>query len=159
MLVQSNTEAIRRTLVVPVPVERAFELFTNGIGLWWPAANSCSKEDLATVVLETEVGGRWFELNMDGLVTQWGQVLAWEPPQRLVLSWQLTAAGEPEPDPARASEVEIRFRTEEPAATRLELEHRAFAHHGNRGAISCRVNMDSVAGWDRILRCYAATVS
>lgn len=130
----TTTEAIRKTVLVDFTPEEAFELFTARIGTWWPVrSHSYGGEDVRNVVLEPHVGGRLYEVT-DAGEQEWGSVLAWDPPARLLLDWQI---GE-----ARGTEVEVRFSPEGPGA-RVELEHRGF------GAAGVRERYHT--GWDTVL--------
>jgi uncharacterized protein YndB with AHSA1/START domain len=112
-----GTDAIRKTVLVDFAPAEAFELFTNRIASWWPVGtHSYGGDEVTDVVLEPRAGGRLYEVTAAG-EQDWGSVLAWEPPHRLLLDWQI---GE-----ARGTEVEVRFSPEGPG-TRVELEHRGF---------------------------------
>jgi uncharacterized protein YndB with AHSA1/START domain len=127
-------DAIRKTVLVDFAPAEAFELFTHRIASWWPVGtHSYGGDEVTDVVLEPRVGGRLYEVTATG-EQDWGSVLAWEPPDRVVLDWQI---GE-----ARGSEVEVRFSPEGPG-TRVELEHRGF------GATDPRDRYAS--GWDVVL--------
>ncbi len=159
-----NSPAIRHTVKIDASPEEAFEHFTEAIGSWWPAENTFSKEAFETVIIEPHEGGRWYERDEDGREIPWGQVLAWEPPHRIVLTWQITPQGLPEPDPAKASEFEVRFVPESQSnqspqpTTRVEIDHRAFERHGDEGGAIWREAMDSEEGWPKFLGRYAASV-
>lgn len=100
--------AVRKTVTVQAPQAVAFEVFTARIASWWPmATHHIGKADCAAVVMEPRAGGRWFERGVDGSECDWGRVLAWEPPSRVLLAWQLSAAWAF--DPAIHTEVEVRF--------------------------------------------------
>jgi uncharacterized protein YndB with AHSA1/START domain len=146
---------VSRTLSVPVPPEQAFAAFAERMGTWWPRENTLGRDAFETVVIEPAAGGRWLERTSHGGESEWGRVLAWDPPRRIVLTWQMTPQGLPEPDPGKASEVEVRFVPEGTAATRVELEHRAFERHGDDGAAVWQAGMASPEGWTKILRRYA----
>jgi len=129
----STTEAaFRTTLMVGAPIERAFTVFTAGIGTWWPKAHHVGTAELADVVIEGRPGGRWLERNVDGSECEWGRVLAWEPPQRVVLAWHLNADFEFDPDPERASRVEVRFTAAGERSTRVDFEHADLDRVGER---------------------------
>jgi uncharacterized protein YndB with AHSA1/START domain len=94
----STIPAIRRTITVGVPVERAFRVFTGSIGTWWPAGYHIGRAEFAEAVLQPGEGGRWYERGIDGSECDWGRVLAWEPPHRLVLTWQINGEWQYDPD-------------------------------------------------------------
>ncbi|MGE3267547.1 MAG: SRPBCC family protein [Chloroflexota bacterium] len=158
---QAVEQTVRRTMRLRVSVERAFAVFTQEMGRWWPIENTFSGVALGqagifdTVVMEPRAGGRWFERTAAGEEIDWGRVVAFEPPRRLVLTWQITPQGQPEPDAARASDVEIRLVPVEPAVTEVQLEHRQFERHGPEGAAIWRKAMDSRDGWDKFLDRFA----
>jgi uncharacterized protein YndB with AHSA1/START domain len=156
MTEQSTGLSVRRAVMVEAPVERAFTVFTDGFASWWPHEYSIGAQPMQTAVIEPRQGGRMYERAADGSECVWGQVLAWEPPNRLVLTWQITHEWQPEPDPGKASELEVRFAAEGPGKTRVELEHRGFERHGEGGkAIYDTVSSDG--GWGRLLEMYAKT--
>ena len=149
---------VRRAVTVPVPADRAFAVFTEEMSSWWPREYTWSEEDLDAVVVEPRQGGRWFERDRDGREWEdWGRVLTWHPPRRVVLTWQISPERTAETDPARASELEVRFEPEG-ESTRVELEHRAFDRHG-RGAEAYRDGMDSPEGWTKIVERYVAAAT
>jgi uncharacterized protein YndB with AHSA1/START domain len=130
-------------------VEEAFRVFTAEIAAWWPVADHSVEPDrVEAVVLEAGVGGRLYERWHDGGQADWGRVLAWEPPARLLLSWQ------PNPDRPAPTEVEVRFLALEPDRTRVELVHRGWERLGDQGAGS-RAGYE--AGWPGALAAFAAT--
>jgi uncharacterized protein YndB with AHSA1/START domain len=141
-------------VVVPLAPADAFDLFTRRIGTWWPRATTFSRRRLASIHFDPD-GGRWYERDDEGEELAWGRIVVWEPPQRLVVTWQITAEGRPEPDPARASEVELHFEPEG-AGTRLQLEHRAFERHGDEPGRVWREGMASDQGWSNILGRYVS---
>jgi uncharacterized protein YndB with AHSA1/START domain len=154
---QATDASVRQTITVKAPVQRAFAVFTEGFDTWWPREHHLGETDLKAAVLELRQGGRWYEQTVDGKECDWGQVLAWEPPSRLLLSWQIRPDFTPEPDPAKASEIEIRFTAEGPDQTRVDVEHRAFERHGPDGD-AMRQAVAGDQGWSGILRLYAAVV-
>jgi uncharacterized protein YndB with AHSA1/START domain len=151
-------EDVRRNVTVPVPAERAFAVFTDGLATWWPREYTWAGDALDTIGIEPRAGGRCFELGPHGFRCDWGRVLVWDPPRRLVLAWQISPEPAPEPKPTKASEIEVRFVAEGPAVTRVELEHRGFERHGSGGA-GYREAMGSAQGWAYILGRYAAAVA
>ena len=129
-------------------IEDAFRVFTAEIGAWWPVADHSVEPDrVAAVILEAGVGGRLYERWHDGHEADWARVLAWEPPARLLLSWQ------PNPDRPAPTEVEVRFLALEPDHTRVELEHRGWERLGAQGPES-RAGYES--GWPVVLESFAA---
>jgi uncharacterized protein YndB with AHSA1/START domain len=114
---------LRGSVTVNVPLERAFQFFTGSLTAWWPAGYHIGAADMAEVVLEPRVGGRWFEIGVDGSECEWGRVLTWEPPHRVVITWQINGEWKFDPDPAHASEVDVRFTADGPHRTTVEITH------------------------------------
>ncbi|MEO1062486.1 MAG: SRPBCC domain-containing protein [Actinomycetota bacterium] len=134
--------AVRKERAVPLPPERAFELFTTRMGSWWPMLTHSLAGDGATGVrFEGHVGGRVVELTADGVEHVWAVVTTWDPPERLVLSWH------PAEEPEAASRVEVRFVATD-TGCQLELEHTDFEEHGEIGR-QLRDRYDP--GWDEVL--------
>ncbi|HZZ33193.1 MAG TPA: SRPBCC family protein [Phenylobacterium sp.] len=119
---------IRHATHTKAPPAKAFEIFTGQIGRWWPRGNGVGAQPLVEVVLEPGVGGRWFERDAAGHETQWGRVLDWDPPGRLVLAWQLNR--EKRFDPDLVTEVELTFTTAADGGTNVALEHRKLERFG-----------------------------
>jgi uncharacterized protein YndB with AHSA1/START domain len=147
----TTTEAsVRREVTVAVPVARAFEVFTSGLTSWWPLeSHHIGKQDAVEAVLEPKAGGRLFERAADGSECDWGRVLAYEPPTRVVFAWHLNVNWQFDPEPANASEVEVRFEDLD-GSTRVELEHRAFERHGADGD-AIREAISAPNGWSGLL--------
>jgi len=144
---------VRKTIAVQASQARAFEVFAEQMGSWWPFADkSIGAVEAETAVVEPRAGGRWFERGVDGSECEWGRVVAYEPPQRLVLNWQIGADWRH--DPAIDTEVEVRFVAEGEGRTRVELEHRGLAAYGEQ-AEQMRAIFDSPDGWGEILGRYA----
>ena len=101
---------ITGTVSLAVRVERAFEVFTRSINSWWPHRFHIGQAEVDEVVLEPWVDGRWYERGVDGSECDWGRVLAWEPPHRLLFTWQINGSWQLDPDPDHASEIEVLFR-------------------------------------------------
>ena len=142
---------VRKSVRVGAPPERAFKVFTDGIGRWWPKTHHIGAADLDALVIEPKAGGRWYERGVDGSECDVGKVLVWEPPARLVLAWQLTADWKF--DPGLITEVEVRFIADGANATRVELEHRDLERYGER-ADGVRATIDSSEGWNGILQLF-----
>jgi uncharacterized protein YndB with AHSA1/START domain len=144
------TEPIQPVLVaidVRRGIEEAFRVFTAEIGAWWPvAAHSVEPDKVETVVLEGRAGGRLYERWRDGGEVDWGRVLAWEPPARLVLSWSPTL------ERRAATEVEVRFVAVEPDHTRVELEHRGWERLGD---LAAQARSSYEGGWPGVLDAFA----
>jgi uncharacterized protein YndB with AHSA1/START domain len=148
--------SILKSTLVAVSTERAFQVFTEEMGTWWPlAAYHIGKVDAKNVVLEPFVGGRWFERGLDGSECDWGRVRVWEPPRRLVLTWEISSQWHH--DSSVQTEVEVRF-SPEGASTRVELEHRLLHYYGDKAA-EMRGIFDSEQGWKGLLTAFAARAS
>ncbi|HEY8583942.1 MAG TPA: SRPBCC family protein [Capillimicrobium sp.] len=142
-------EPVRRSITVQAPQARAFSVFTEGLGEWWPLSRyAVGGQPAVTAVLEPHEGGRWFERAADGTECGWGHVIAWQPPERVVLSWEIDADWRANPD--TASEVEVRFIAEGEGSTRVELEHRNLEVYAGR-AEELRQSFDSEHGWNTLL--------
>lgn len=147
------TAAVKRTLHVGVPIEFAFRALTERMGEWWPATHHIAKTPFAEIVVEPRVGGRWFERDAQGAECDWGRVLVYDPPKRLVVSWHLQPDWNFDPDPVRASEVVFDFVAEGAENTRLDFEHRNLERHGE-GWEKLRAGVDSPGGWTGVLARY-----
>jgi uncharacterized protein YndB with AHSA1/START domain len=158
MSTQSVTAPVRTSIVVEAPKERAFDVFTADIGSWWPADKHILQGELAGMEFEPRAGGRIIDRGVDGTESPWARVLAYEPPDRVVFSWDISLRWELESDPERCSEVEVRFVAEGDTRTRVELEHRALERHGE-GWEAMRDAVGSPNGWGDGLRSFAAYVA
>jgi uncharacterized protein YndB with AHSA1/START domain len=141
------------TTVVLAP-DRAFELFTAGMASWWPREYTWSQDVLEEILIEPGEGGFCVERGPHGFTVHWGRVETWEPPGRLVFTWQIGPSREPVPDPNRASEVEVHFTAAGNTETRVELEHRHFSRYGEAGG-AYHDAMASPQGWPHILDRFA----
>jgi uncharacterized protein YndB with AHSA1/START domain len=119
---------IVHTVTVKTPPARTFELFTSQMALWWPQGRTIGKSPHVAIVVEPRTGGRWFERDAAGNETHWGQVLAWEPPSRLLLGWQINSRWTY--DPEFLTEVELTFAAAEGGGTAVTLEHRDLERFG-----------------------------
>ncbi|HMC53340.1 MAG TPA: SRPBCC family protein [Acidimicrobiales bacterium] len=153
------TEAVFRVeITVEAPLERAFKVFTEGFDSWWPRGHHIGATEMAEAVLEQHLGGRWFERGVDGSECEWGRVLAWEPPRHVAVSWHLDGEFRYEPDPGRASRVDVRFFAEGDNRTRVELEHSGLDRHG-AGWPQLRSAISSQGGWPELLQRFAQAAS
>lgn len=149
MTAQHITPApVRKSIVVNANAARAFDVFANNIASWWPKSHTILKVALKETIIEPFVKGRWYDVGEDGSECDTGYVIAWEPPHRLVLAWQLD--GNWHYDPELVTEVEIKFIAEGERKTRVELEHRHIERMGAT-AEAGRAAVDSPNGWSAIL--------
>lgn len=151
-------EPIVRSFEVATRPEQAFDVFVDGFGDWWPRAYTWSQDVLETIAIEPHEGGRCFERGPHGFECDWGRVLVCDPPHRLAFTWQIGPGREPVPNPARASEVEVRFDADGERGGRVRFEHRGFERHGEDGE-GYRAALDSPEGWDLILGRYREAVA
>jgi uncharacterized protein YndB with AHSA1/START domain len=147
-----NPAPVRRSVEVKTSIERAFEVFTTGFGSWWPHSHTISKGKLKQGVIEKRAGGRWYGEDEDGTTTDWGKVIAFEPPRRLLLAWQISS--EWRFDPEVVTEVEIIFTALAADLTRVALEHRNLERLGPKFE-EMRAAFDSPNGWGAIMKRYA----
>ncbi len=140
---------VRKSVTVNVPQERAFRFFVENHGDWWPMEGHKIREGSTTATLEPREGGRWYEDGADG-VCEWGRVLAYEPHDRLLLSWQLDPTWTYDPD--FVTEVEITFTALDERTTRVDLEHRDMEKFGPE----VRSSFDSPNGWSGVLEAFQA---
>ena len=143
-----NIAPVRKQVVVNASQARAFDVFTARVTAWWPATHSILKSPLKECIVEPRVGGRWSSVGEDGSACDTGYVIAWQPPELLVLAWQINPAWQF--DPALVTEVEVRFVAMSAETTRVELEHRHLERMGEK-APDARNAIDSPGGWGLIL--------
>lgn len=146
---------IRKQIIVTASPGTAFDVFTAGMSQWWNPQYSIGQEPLASIVVEPHEGGRWYERGEQGSECDWGRVLVWEPPRRVVLAWQITADWSYDPDVH--TELEVTFSPDGPQRTRVELEHRGLEALGEQ-ADSMRAIFDSPSGWAGLLERLATAV-
>jgi uncharacterized protein YndB with AHSA1/START domain len=158
MTTRAEQTSIRHDLVVEAPQERAFRVFVEQFDRIKPREHNLLAADVAESVFEPRAGGRVYDRGVDGSECQWARVLAYEPPERLVFSWDISPRWQLESDPARTSEVEIRFLAESADRTRVELEHRHLDRHGD-GWEGLREGVDGDQGWPLYLGRYADEVA
>jgi uncharacterized protein YndB with AHSA1/START domain len=147
MTMQIAEASVRTSIVVEAPAERAFTLFTEGIGTWWSPDHHLLKGELAEMVFEPYVGGHIIDRTIDGRECRWSRVLAYDPPSRVVFSWDISLQWQLEADPEKTSEVEVTFTPEGPGRTLVELEHRNIDRHGD-GWEQMRDAVGSPNGWN-----------
>ena len=146
---------VRRQIVVQAPIERAFDVFTERFGDFKPPEHNLLGAAIAETVFEPKVGGHIYDRAVDGSECHWARVLAYEPPTRVVFSWDISPQWQIETDPDNTSEVEVTFIAETPQRTRVELEHRNLERHGP-GWESVRDGVAHDQGWPLYLARYAA---
>jgi uncharacterized protein YndB with AHSA1/START domain len=154
MSTQAADTSVRTSIVVEAPIERAFSVFTDGMGSWWPPEHHILEADLAEMIFEPRAGGHVYDRGVDGSECRWARVLAYEPPNRFAISWDITPQWQLETDPEKASEVEVRFAAEASGRTRVEVEHRHLERHGE-GWEQVRDAVASPGGWGTGLRRFA----
>ena len=154
MSTQAADTSVRHAIVVEAPIERAFKVFTEDFGKFKPAEHNLLRVPIAETVFEPRVGGHLYDRGADGSECRWARVLAYDPPNRVVLSWDISPRWQVETDPDKASEWEVRFTAETPNRTRVEIEHRHLERHGD-GWESVRDGVAGDQGWPLYLRRFA----
>jgi len=149
---------VKQSIVVEAPIERAFKVFTEEFGSFKPREHNLLAVPIAETVFEPRVGGSIYDRGIDGSECRWGRVLAFDPPNRVLLSWDISPRWQIETDPSKTSEWEVRFIAETPSRTRLELEHRHLERHGE-GWEGVRNSVDSDQGWPLYLRRYIKLIA
>jgi uncharacterized protein YndB with AHSA1/START domain len=158
MTIQAQDTVVRSEVVVEAPIERAFQVFTQQFDRIKPRDHTMLVVEIAESVFEPRVGGRVYDRGVDGSECQWARVLAYEPPDRIVFSWDISPAWQIESDLARTSEVEVRFIAEAPTRTRVELEHRHLDRHGD-GWEGVREGVRGDDGWPLYLDRFSSIVT
>jgi uncharacterized protein YndB with AHSA1/START domain len=157
MSTQAQETVVRAAIVVEAPLERAFSVFTEDFGSFKPPEHNLLGVELAETVFEPREGGNLYDRGVDGSECRWARVLAYEPPNRVVISWDISPQWQLETDRKKTSEVELRFISEAPERTRVELEHRNLERHGE-GWEGEREAVASPGGWPLYLRRFAQVV-
>jgi uncharacterized protein YndB with AHSA1/START domain len=155
---QAAATSIRRTIVVEAPLERAFRVFTEDFDQIKPREHNMLGVDIEETVFETHAGGRIYDRGVDGSEFAWARVLVFEPPNRVIFSWDLNPQFQVEPDQSKTSEVEVSFIAESPERTRVELEHRNLDRHGE-GWEGQRDAVGSEGGWPVYLERFGALIA
>ena len=150
--------SVRQQIVVDAPIERAFRVFTEQFGSFKPREHNMLAVPIAETVFEPRVGGHVYDRGVDGSECRWARVLAFEPPNRVVISWDISPQWRIETDLAKTSEVEVRFISETAKRTRVELEHRNLERHGD-GWQHVRDGVAADQGWPLYLQRYAEQVA
>jgi uncharacterized protein YndB with AHSA1/START domain len=155
---RTTATTVRSAIVVEAPIDRAFRVFTEDFDRIKPREHNMLAVEIAESVFEPRVGGRVYDRGVDGSECQWARVLAFEPPNRLLFSWDISPRWQLESDLEKTSEVEVRFIAESAERTRVELEHRNLDRHGDgwegeRGAV------DGEDGWPLYLQRFGAVVA
>ena len=150
----TDPNSVRKVVSVQASLAVAWKVFTEKMGTWWPlAVYKIGKANAVDAIIEPRVGGRWYERGDDGSTCEWGSVLSWEPPSHLILSWDINADWQY--DPNLKTEIEVRFITESKGSTRVELEHRKLDRYGARREEMRRI-FETEGDWGRLLAMFAA---
>jgi len=157
MSTEATDTAVRASIVVEAPLDRAFSVFTEGFGRFKPPEHNLLAVEIAETVFEPREGGHLYDRGVDGSECRWARVLAYEPPDRVVISWDISPQWQLETDLEKTSEVEVRFFSEAPERTRVELEHRNLERHG-AGWEGEREAVASPGGWPLYLQRFAEAV-
>lgn len=158
MSAQAASTSVRQSVVVEAPIARAFQVFTEDFGKFKPAEHNLLAVQIAETVFEPRVGGYVYDRGIDGSECRWARVLAYEPPNRVLLSWNITPQWQIETDPEKSSEWEVRFVAESADRTRVEIEHRNLERHGE-GWESVRDGVGGDGGWPLYLQRFAELVA
>ena len=153
MSTPAEATAVRHEVVVEAPIERAFAVFTDDFGAFKPRAHNMLAVDIAETIFEPRVGGHIYDVGTDGSQCKWARVLSYEPPSRVVFSWDIGPTWQLEADPSKTSEVEVRFVAESVDRTRVELEHRHLERHGAAWRAVAE-GVEGEAGWPLYLNRY-----
>jgi uncharacterized protein YndB with AHSA1/START domain len=155
---QAADTVVRKEVVVEAPIERAFSVFTDRFGDFKPPEHNLLGAPITQTTFEARVGGHIYDRAEDGSECRWARIRAYEPPTRVVFSWDISPTWQLEPDPANTSEVDVRFVAEGPDRTKVELEHRHIDRHGP-GWDAVYDGVDGDGGWPLYLARYAALLS
>ncbi len=149
-----SSTSVTQSIVVEAPIARAFKVFTEDFGRFKPAEHNLLGVAIAETIFECREGGYLYDRGVDGSECRWARVLAYEPPNRVLLSWNISPRWQLETDPEKFSEWEVRFTAETPGRTRVEIEHRHLDRHGE-GWESARDGVAGDGGWPLYLARYA----
>jgi uncharacterized protein YndB with AHSA1/START domain len=154
-MIQTDATIVRRQIQVNAPINEAFRVFTERFGDFKPREHNLLQAAIAETIFEPRVGGHIYDRAVDGSECRWARILVYDPPDRVVFSWDISPRWQLETNPALTSEVEVRFVAETRERTRVELEHRNLDRHGS-GWEAVREGVDHEAGWPLYLQRYAA---
>jgi uncharacterized protein YndB with AHSA1/START domain len=152
-----SENVVSKVVTVNAPIAHVFDVFTRRFDTWWPRTHKIGKAELKEAIIEGKEGGRWYERDVDGSECDWGRVLVYSPPSRIALSWHLNGNFQYDPDPARASRVDVFFH-DEGGRTRVELVHSGFERHGESGQ-RVKERVAAPGGWGSILDGFATSVA
>jgi uncharacterized protein YndB with AHSA1/START domain len=157
-MTSTTAPAINKQIVVDAPIDEAFHVFTDRFGDFKPPEHNLLGAAITETVFEARVGGHIVDRAEDGSECRWARILAYDPPSRVVFSWDIGPTWQLEPNAENTSEVEVRFTAESPTRTKVELEHRHLDRHGP-GWENVRDGVDGAGGWPLYLDRYAALLS
>jgi uncharacterized protein YndB with AHSA1/START domain len=159
MTMQTTDLTVRKSITVQASQEHAFKVWTERFNDWWPDSHHIGEAEMEKAVFEWREDGRVYELGVDGSECDWGRVLVYEPPSRIVVTWQIDAAFKYEQDPDKASEYEVRFIAQDENTTLVEFEHRNLERHGADQAKKLYETFNMPGGWTGLLERFAAAAS
>jgi uncharacterized protein YndB with AHSA1/START domain len=154
MSTQATDTSVRTSIVVDAPIDRAFSVFTEEFGRFKPPEHNLLAVEIAETVFEPREGGHVYDTGVDGSECRWARVLVYDPPHRVVISWDISPQWQLETDLEKTSEVEVRFVAESAERTRVQLEHRNLARHG-AGWEGVREGVAGEEGWPLYLHRFA----
>jgi uncharacterized protein YndB with AHSA1/START domain len=155
---QDPATSVSTSIVVDAPIAHAFEVFTTGMRTWWNADHHIIEAPFADMVFEPRVGGNIYDVGTDGSECRWSRVLAYDPPSRVVFSWDINPNWQLEADPDRTSEIEVKFASQGPTSTLVELEHRHLDRHGDGWEELSNV-FTAPDAWSGTLKLFAAAAA
>jgi uncharacterized protein YndB with AHSA1/START domain len=158
MTTQVEDTSVRVSVLVEAPIEHAFKVFTEDMGTWWPRDHHIIEGEIESITFEPRVGGHVYDRTVDGRESRWSRVLAYEPPDRVVFSWDVSNQFTLQTDPAKTSEIEVTFAEDGPDRTRVVLEHRNLDRHGD-GWEQHRDAVSLPDGWQMGLNAFAAAAA
>lgn len=153
MPTEKIVEHITWNSVVPCSAEQAFNFFVTNLNAWWPAEYTWSGDALQEIAIELRINGHCYEEGPYGFRCDWGRVIKVEPPHSIRFTWQISPERVPEPNPEKASEIEVTFTKKSNSSSEINFEHRFLERHGNMAGEYYNA-MRSPQGWPYILGCY-----